>query len=110
MSNPTDTARAAAQPCDASTTTRTLDLTTADASLTGLAAGVYELMHSGTGFAVVAFAATTSMPPSTGAAEVACVPVPPGGVVTLVVAAGATLHARILAGTATLYVVRKVIA
>lgn len=108
--NATDTARAAAQPCDASTTTRTLDLTTSDASLSGLAAGVYELMHSGTGFAVVAFTATTSMPPASAAAAVACVPVPPGGVVTLVIEASATLHARILSGTATLYAVRKVLA
>lgn len=107
--NPTDAARAAAQPCDASTTTRTLDLTTSDASLT-LAAGVYEVMHSGAGFAVLALgAATTSMPPATGTAEVACVPVPPGGVASLALSASTVLHARILASTATMYFVRKVL-
>lgn len=105
---PSDSLRAASQPFDASTGLRTLDLTTADATIT-LAEGVHELTHSGTGLAVLSTAGvTTSLPPSTGAAESAgAFVLTAGGVATLRLDASTVLHARLLAGTGTLYAMRK---
>lgn len=112
MTYPVDSAlRGAEQPYDVRTATRTLDLTTGDGSLTLVEAGTYEIMHDGAGFVACVIGATTvGFPPATTVAEAAGFMVPPGGVVAVVLEAGAVLHARTLAGTAALYVVRKVLA
>ena len=78
----------------------------ADAPIT-LVAGVYDLHHTGSGLvAVVVGATSASVPPASAAAEVAGFLIPAGGVATVALDAG-TLHARTLASTATLYLVRK---
>lgn len=100
--------RAAAEPFSSTTTTQTLDLTTSDDSLP-LAAGVYECHHTGSGLVAVRLGAvTTSFPPASKAAAVTGWLIPAGAVV-VIVADGSDLHARTLSGTATLYLMRKVL-
>lgn len=106
--------RATAQPYDASTATRSLDLTTADASLT-LATGVYDLFHTAAGEVAVRLGAVaTALPPTTGGAEVAGFLIPAGAVATLALDAtdahAGVLHACTLASTGALRIVRKVFA
>lgn len=100
--------RAASHPFDALTGLRTLDLTTSDATIS-LAAGVYEaFLPSAAALAVASLTGvTTAMPPATGVAEVTGFMLPPGAVVTFVLATTTTLHARITSATGTLYLHRK---
>jgi hypothetical protein len=104
------TARLAAeQPFTAASALRTLDLTTSDATITSLAAGTWEAFNGGSAHAVASLTgATTSMPPSTGAAEETAFMVPAGGSSSFFIAASTTLHAKLLSGTGTLYLHRKV--
>lgn len=106
--SPADILRAASLPYDASTTLRTLDLTTSDATIS-LAAGVYDVFHDGASArAIVSLTGvTTSMPPATGAAEVTAFVVPAGSMGTFAITDTTTLHAKASASTATLYLVRK---
>ena len=105
-----DALRGASQPYTPATTTRTLDLTTADATIT-LVEGVYDLHHNAAVTVYVRLAATSAdLPPATAAAEVDGFPIPAGAVATLAIPAGGVLHARVASSTATLSIVRKVLA
>ncbi len=99
---------AMAQPFNALSALRTLDLTTSNGTI-ALAGGVWEIFNGGTVHAVASLTGTTaSMPPSTGAAEVTGFMIPAGAAVTIDTgAAGATLNAKTLSSTATLYLHRK---
>lgn len=109
MSSVADALRAGAQPLDASTELQTLDLTTADDDI-AIEAGVYELCHNSSAFVVCKLNGTTAaLPPATGVAGAVGFVIPPGCVVVVDAAAG-DLHARTLAGTATLYIARKELA
>jgi hypothetical protein len=100
---------AAEQPFDAATELRTLDLTTSNATIS-LAAGVWEVFNGGTAHAVASTTGTTaSMPPSTGAAAVTAFMVPAGGAATFHLGTTTTLNAKLLSGTGTLYLHRKVL-
>lgn len=104
-----DALRAVAQPYDPRTTTRTLDLTNADAEIT-IDEGVYDLHHTGSATVYVRHGATSAdLPPATGAAEVDGFPIPAGTVTSAALPAG-VLHARVASSTATLSLVRKVLA
>lgn len=117
MSAPTvdDALRATNSPYSAATTLRRLDLTTADATIT-LATGTYDLCHDGAGLVFVRMGATaaTLSAQSTGDAETAGFVIPAGAVATLAIDAtdahAGVLHACTASGTATLRIVRKVLA
>lgn len=99
---------AAEQPFDAATALQTLDLTTTNATLS-LAAGVWEAFNAGSAHAVASLTGTTaSMPPSTGAAAVTAFMIPAGGSSSFFVASTTTINAKLLSGTGTLYLHRKV--
>ncbi len=109
---PTEAFTQGAAPYSSRTTLRTLDLTTADTSI-DLAAGTYEVIvpASAAGLVAVCHGATTaSLPPSTGAAEVSGYVLTAGSVTVVHLDSDTTLHARVLSGTTTLYLVRKAVA
>lgn len=114
MAYPTDSAKHGVdQPYDANTATRSLALTTADATIT-LVSGVYDLHHTASGAVAVRMGAVaTAVPPSTGADEVTGFLIPAGAVATIAIdatdAAAGVLHACTLASTGTLYLIRKVL-
>lgn len=115
MAYPVDSAKHGVdQPYDALTTTRSLSLTTANATIT-LVSGVYDLFHTASGAVAVRMGAVaTAVPPSTGAAEVTGFLIPAGAVASIAIdaadAAAGILHACTLASTGTMYLVRKVLA
>ena len=97
--------RTASQPFDAHTATRILALTTTDASVE-LPAGVYEVFNECSAVTAMRLGSSTAALPST--TETAGLwPVTPNGVVTFVLGATTTVHARCLSGTGTLYLTRK---
>ena len=99
--------RLADQPIDAHTATRTLALTTSDATV-DLPAGVYEVYADATAVTAVGLGvATTGLPSSTETAGLGIVP--PSGAVPVVLLATTTVHARCLSGTGTLYLIRKAV-
>ena len=101
--------RAVAEPYDTNTKRRALALTVADDSI-DLPGDVYHLTHDGTAAVSVRIGAAVEVPAS-GAAEVAGFVIPPGGLAEVMMpAGGAALHALIASGTATLHIVRKVLA
>ena len=109
---PTEAFTQSAAPLSSRTTVRTLDLTTTDTSIT-LAAGTYEITVPATAAGEVALregAATTSLPPSTGAAEVSGALIPPGATVVWHIDADVAMHARVLSGTTTIRLHRKAVA
>lgn len=93
-------------PLGARTATRTLALTTTNASVS-LPAGGYELvLGASSDLAVLGIGvATTSLPSTTETEGIAVIP--SLGVAEMVLDATTTLNARVLSGTATLYIVRK---
>lgn len=103
-----DLARASAAPVLATGGLRTLDVTTTDGSIT-LAAGAYEVFNGASAHAVACLGASTaSMPPVTGASEVAAAfMVPAGGAAAFALDAETAVHAKLLSGTGTLYFHRK---
>lgn len=105
---PADVFQRVEAPVNSASTLRTLDLTTANATI-ALVEGVYEIVNSGSVYAVASLTGTTAaMPPATGAAEVTAFMLPPSTSVQVRVAlAGETLNARTLSSTATLYLMRK---
>jgi hypothetical protein len=116
MSIATDSAkRGVEQPYDANTTLRRLDLTTADGTIT-LATGVYDLTHDGTGLVFVRPGAdsTALTAQTSGAAELTGHVIPAGAVATIALDAtdahAGVLHACTASGTATLRIIRKVLA
>jgi len=103
-----DALRAVAQPYDHRTATRTLDLTTADATIT-VVEGTYELHHDAAVTVYVRHGATSAdLPPASGIAEVTGFAIPAGTVVPCALPAG-VLHARVASSTATLVLARKVL-
>lgn len=99
--------RLADQPIDAHTATRTLALTTTDATVT-LPAGVYEVYTDSTALVALGLGvATTGLPSTTETAGLGVVP--PGGATSMVLLAETVLHARCLSGTGTLYLMRKAV-
>ena len=94
------------QPISVGVATRTLALTTTDGSVT-LPAGGYELvLGASSDLAVIGLGTTTTALPD--ASEDANIAVIPSlGVAELALDAETVLHARMLSGTATLYIVRK---
>ena len=97
--------RLADQPFDAHTATRTLALSTTDASVT-LPAGVYEAFNEGSATAAVRLGASTTGLPST-TETAGLFPVPASGAGSFVLLADTVVHARCLSGTGTLYLMRK---
>ena len=116
MSVPVDSAlRGTAAPYDHNTTMRSLALTTADATIT-LVSGVYDLCHDGTGLVFVRMGATAAnlSAQATGDPEITGHVIPAGAVATLALDAtdahAGVLHAVTASGTATLRIIRKVLA
>ena len=113
MSAPTvdDALRATNSPYSAATTLRRLDLTAADASITLAYAGTFDLCHDGTGLVFVrpGADATALSAQASGAAELVGFVIPAGAVATVALDAG-VLHACTASGTATLRIIRKVLA
>lgn len=108
---PTEAFTQSSAPYSSRTTTRTLDLTTSSTSIS-LAAGTYELVvpSGAAGLVAVRHGATAdALPPSTGAAEVTGYMLAPGSVSVLYLDDAATLHARVLSGTTTIYLIRKAV-
>ena len=97
---------AARLPITARTATRTLSLTTSDTSV-ALPAGGYELVLGGSSdLAVIGLGvSTTSLPSATETEGISVIP--SLGSAEHALDAVTTLHARVLTGTATLYIVRK---
>lgn len=85
--------------------TRTLALTTTNATTT-LPAGGYELVLDSAAIGVIGHGvATTGLPSSTETAGISIIPA--GGAAEHVLDADTVLNARVLSGTGTLYIVRK---
>lgn len=93
-------------PLGARVATRTLALTTTNATVS-LPAGGYELvLGASSDLAVIGFdVATTGLPSSTETAGLAVIP--SLGAAEVVLDEATTLNARVLSGSATLYIVRK---
>lgn len=116
MSVPVDSAlRGTAAPYDHNTTLRSLALTTADDSIT-LVTGVYDLCHDGGALVFVRMGDDSAdlSAQSTGDAEITGHVIPAGAVSTIAIDAAdahaGVLHACTASGTATLRIVRKVLA
>lgn len=93
-------------PINARCATRTLALTTTNASVS-LPAGGYELvLGASSDLAVIGLGVATTALPTAAETEALAV-IPSLGAVELALDAASTLHARVLSGTATLYIVRK---
>lgn len=92
-------------PITARCATRTLSLTTADATV-DLPAGGYELVLDAASAAVIGQGVTTAAKPDATETEGVSV-IPAGGSAEHALDAATTLHARVLSGTGTLYIVRK---
>jgi len=93
-------------PLTARCTTRTLALTTTDATVT-LPEGGYEIVLRGsTDAAVIGHGVDTTGLPSATATDGISV-IPSGGAAEVIVEGTTVMHARVLAGTATLIIVRK---
>ncbi len=86
--------------------TRTLALTTTDATVT-LPEGGYEfVLRSSTDAAVIGHGVdTTGLPSSAATAGISVIP--SGGAAEVIVEGSTVIHARVLAGTATLIIVKK---
>ncbi len=95
-------------PLGSDTEHRTLDLTTADASI-ALAPGAYEAYLDGAALGYARIGAAVSVPSSGAAAVAGQWVIPAGGAVTFVLAGGTTvtLHAQLASSTGTLHLVRK---
>lgn len=93
-------------PISARCVTRTLALTTTDATVT-LPEGGYEFVLRGsTDAAVIGHGVDTTGLPSSVATQGITL-IPSGGAAEVIVEGSTVMHARVLAGTATLIVVKK---
>lgn len=95
-------------PLGSDTEHRTLDLTSADASI-ALVPGAYEAYLSSTTLGFARIGSAVSVPASGAAAVTGQWVIPAGGAVTFVLAGATTvtLHAQLASGTGTLHLVRK---
>ena len=106
--NPSDALRALGAPLVAASGHRTLDLSTSPASIS-LDPGAYEVFNAGSVTASVRLGAAVSVPSSGAAEQAGQMPIPAGGVGSVLIPgdAAVTLHGLAASATATIHLVRK---